>query len=81
MEKLKIITSFIFVFVNCWTHNVHSQGMNYNWLIGNQVLFDTNTTAPRARILFDATNATVIGETRKMAFMKGKEILVMKMGI
>ncbi len=45
-----------------------SQGYNHIWFIGNQVLLDTNTTSPKARILFDGVNADTIGEIRQMPF-------------
>jgi hypothetical protein len=48
---------------------VLGQGFNHSWLIGtDQTVIDTFVTSPKARILFDLTSDTVIGEVRKMAF-------------
>lgn len=43
-----------------------AQGFNHSWLIGSEVNYDTNTTASKARLLFDAITADTIGETRKL---------------
>jgi hypothetical protein len=63
MRKYYLIFLIILAHGNCL-----AQGFNHQWLIGNTVtIIDTNTTAKAARILFDATNADTIGETRKLA--------------
>ena len=64
MKKILLVIGFFLVSIN----DVQAQGMNHTWLLGFVNVLDTNTMSTRGRILFDANNALVIGESRKMAF-------------
>jgi hypothetical protein len=68
MKKELLIIGFFFTLLN----NVHAQGMNRTWLLGFVNVLDTNTTNQRGKLLFDSSNITVIGETRKMAFYEAQ---------
>lgn len=58
------LTIVVFLLVH---GNSHAQGFNHTWLIGSELTYDTNTTAPKARLLFYSTNVDTIGENRKLA--------------
>jgi hypothetical protein len=64
-KKLLCIIGFTVSFIPV---RLVAQGFNHAWLIGSENSFDTNTTAPKARMLFSLNSDTVIGEQRKMAF-------------
>jgi Secretion system C-terminal sorting domain/WD40-like Beta Propeller Repeat len=68
MKKALLIIGFILVAIA----ELQAQGMNHTWLIGKVNVLDTNTTFTRCKILFDSSNATVVGETRKMAFYEAQ---------
>ncbi len=63
MVKRILITMF-YVF---YLAQVHAQGKTHNFLIGYTTALDTYTTSPKGRLLIDSNNATVTGESRKMA--------------
>ncbi len=47
---------------------IFSQGRCHNWLLGYQIILDTNSTTTRARLLIDSSSIAILPETRKMAF-------------
>ncbi|MBK7856675.1 MAG: hypothetical protein IPJ79_18845 [Bacteroidetes bacterium] len=60
------LIAFCIVSISC--SHLCGQGFNHVWLHGSELTFDTNTTAPKARILFNSNSADTLGETRKMPF-------------
>ncbi|MBK7856676.1 MAG: T9SS type A sorting domain-containing protein [Bacteroidetes bacterium] len=61
-----MVVVFFFLLFNY--SNLFGQGFNHVWLHGSELTFDTNTTAPKARLFFDGVGVDTLGEVRKMAF-------------
>ena len=68
MEKLKVISSIIFLFINCWTLNVNSQGMNAHFLLGYNSGIDTNVISNGGIFQFDSLGYTLDSANFKMPF-------------
>ncbi len=59
---------YIIIFTLIYISYCNGQGRNHQWLLGYGLFVDSYTTSEKARLLFDSANATVIPETRKLAF-------------